>query len=85
MVEKILEKIITEMAPHLDNGQLEHLCNVLYVNFHGMEIQEQSGWSIMQMVNHAAITVLRICLISSSRPCGMCLTTLHIVMPLICG
>lgn len=42
MVEKILEKIITEMAPHLDNGQLEHLSNVLYVNFHGMEIKEQS-------------------------------------------
>ncbi len=42
MVEKILEKVITEMAPHLDNEQLEHLSNVLYVNFHGMEIQEQS-------------------------------------------
>ena len=41
MVEKILEKIITEMAPHLTQGQLEHLSNVLYINFHGKEIQEQ--------------------------------------------
>ena len=42
MVEKVLEKIINEMTPHLDNGQLEHLSNVLYVNFHGLELQEQS-------------------------------------------
>ena len=41
MVEKILEKIVNEMAPHLDQGQLEHLSNVLYINFHGKEIQEQ--------------------------------------------
>ncbi len=41
MVEKILENIINEMAPHLDHGQLEHLTNVLYVNFHGVEVQEQ--------------------------------------------
>lgn len=41
MVEKILEKIVTEMAPHLTQGQLEHLSNVLYINFHGKEIQEQ--------------------------------------------
>lgn len=42
MVEKVLEKIINEMTPYLDNGQLEHLSNVLYVNFHGLELQEQS-------------------------------------------
>ena len=41
MVEKILEKIVNEMAPHLEQGQLEHLSNVLYINFHGLEIQEQ--------------------------------------------
>ena len=41
MVEKILENVINEMAPHLDRGQLEHLNNVLYVNFHGKEIHEQ--------------------------------------------
>ena len=41
MVEKILEKIVNEMSPYLDQGQLEHLSNVLYVNFHGLEVQEQ--------------------------------------------
>ncbi|MEY8337628.1 hypothetical protein AALB16_06295 [Lachnospiraceae bacterium 62-35] len=41
MIEKILERIVNEMAPHLDQNQLEHLSNVLYVNFHGMEIREQ--------------------------------------------
>lgn len=41
MVEKILEHIINEMAPHLTNNQLEHLSNVLYVNFHGIEVREQ--------------------------------------------
>lgn len=38
----MVEKVINEMAPHLDNEQLEHLSNVLYVNFHGLEIREQS-------------------------------------------
>ena len=41
MVEKILERIVNEMAPHLDQGQLEHLNNVLHINFHGLEVQEQ--------------------------------------------
>ena len=41
MVEKILETIINEMAPHLEQQQLEHLTNVLYVNFHGLEVQQQ--------------------------------------------
>ena len=41
MVEKILEKIVNEMSAHLYHGQLEHLSNVLYVNFHGIEVQEQ--------------------------------------------
>ena len=41
MVEKILEKIVNEMSPYLDQGQMEHLSNVLYVNFHGLEVQEQ--------------------------------------------
>lgn len=41
MVEKILEKIVNEMSPYLDQEQLEHLSNVLYVNFHGIEVQEQ--------------------------------------------
>ena len=38
MVEKILEKVIDAMVPHLEEGQLEHLKNELYVNFHGKEI-----------------------------------------------
>lgn len=41
MLEKILEKIVNEMTPHLENEQVDHLKNVLYVNFHGKEIQEQ--------------------------------------------
>ena len=41
MIEKILEKIVNEMSPYLDQGQMEHLSNVLYVNFHGLEVQEQ--------------------------------------------
>lgn len=42
MIEKILENVINEMAPHLNQVQLEHLSNILYVNFHGKEIQEQN-------------------------------------------
>ena len=41
MIEKILEKIVNEMSPYLEQGQMEHLSNVLYVNFHGLEVQEQ--------------------------------------------
>lgn len=41
MVEKILEKVINAMVPHLEEGQLEHLKNVLYVNFHGKELCDQ--------------------------------------------
>ena len=42
MVEKILEKVINEMIPHLDDRQLDHLKNVLYVNFHNKELCDQS-------------------------------------------
>lgn len=41
MVEKVIENVINEMAPHLNQEQLEHLSNVLYVNFHDKEITEQ--------------------------------------------
>lgn len=41
MIEKILERVVNEMAPHISQEQLEHLSNVLYVNFHGLEVQEQ--------------------------------------------
>lgn len=40
MVDKILERIVNEMAAYLNQGQLEHLSNVLYVNFHGLEVQK---------------------------------------------
>lgn len=41
MIEKLLENVINEMLPHLSRDQLEHLNNVLYVNFHGVEVVEQ--------------------------------------------
>jgi hypothetical protein len=41
MIEKIIENVINQMIPHLEQGQLEHLSNVLYVNFHGKEIREE--------------------------------------------
>lgn len=41
MIEKILENIVNEMSPHLSQEQLEHLSNVLYVNFHGKVVQEE--------------------------------------------
>ena len=41
MIEKILEKVIPEMTSHLEPRQQEHLKNVLYVNFHGLEVQKE--------------------------------------------
>lgn len=41
MLEGILENVIYGMTPYLEQWQLEHLKNVLYVNFHGKEIREQ--------------------------------------------
>lgn len=41
MVEKIIENVINEMTPHLNQEQIEHLSNVLFVNFHGKELTEQ--------------------------------------------
>lgn len=41
MIEKILENVINAMVPHLEPGQLEKLNNVLYINFHNIEVQEQ--------------------------------------------
>lgn len=40
MLEEIIQKVISEMTPHLDPEQLEHLGNVLYMNFHGKEIRD---------------------------------------------
>jgi len=36
MIEKILEKVLDAMTPHLDDEQIEKLNNVLYLNFHGV-------------------------------------------------
>lgn len=41
MIEKILENVVNEMLPHLDQKQLEQLQNVLYINFHGVEVKEE--------------------------------------------
>lgn len=41
MLEKIIKKVVNEMTPYLNSEQADHLKNVLYVNFHGKEIQEQ--------------------------------------------
>lgn len=41
MLEKILENVINAMVPCLDSGQLERLNNVLYIEFHGVEVVEQ--------------------------------------------
>lgn len=41
LIEKLLENVINEMLPHLSRDQLEHLNNVLYVNFHNVEVVEQ--------------------------------------------
>lgn len=41
MIEKILESVINAMVPHLEPEQLEKLNNVLYINFHGVEVVEQ--------------------------------------------
>ena len=40
MIDEILKNVVDEMAPHLDPEQLEHLTNVLYINFQGMELRE---------------------------------------------
>lgn len=41
MIQEIIESVINEMTLHLNQEQLEHLTNVLYVNFHGKELVEQ--------------------------------------------
>ena len=41
MLEKILEKVLDAMTPHLDEEQIEKLNNVLYLNFHGVEVKQE--------------------------------------------
>lgn len=41
MLERVLDNVINAMVPHLESGQLEKLTNVLYINFHNIEVREQ--------------------------------------------
>jgi len=41
MLQQILEKVIDTMTPHLNEEQAEKLENVLYLNFHGVEIKKE--------------------------------------------
>ena len=41
MIEQIIKNVLNAMTPHLDPEQIEHLGNILYVNFHGKTIQEE--------------------------------------------
>jgi len=41
LIEKIIENVVNEMLPHLDDKQLEQLQNVLYINFHNVEVKEE--------------------------------------------
>lgn len=41
MIEKILEKVVDAMTPHLNPEQAEKLNNVLYINFHDIEVKQE--------------------------------------------
>lgn len=41
MIERILENVVNAMVPHLTLEQMETLNNVLYINFHDVEVQKQ--------------------------------------------
>ena len=41
MIEQIIKNVLNAMTSRLDPEQLEHLSNVLYLTFHGKEIQEE--------------------------------------------
>lgn len=41
MLQKILEKVIDTMTPYLDEEQVEKLGNVLYINFHDVEVKKE--------------------------------------------
>lgn len=38
MIEQIIKNVLNAMTSRLDPEKLEHLSNVLYLNFHGKEI-----------------------------------------------
>ena len=41
MIEQIIKNVLNAMTSRLDPEQLEHLSNVLYMNFHGKELREE--------------------------------------------
>lgn len=41
MLQEILEKVIDAMTPYLDEEQTERLGNVLYLNFHDVEVKKE--------------------------------------------
>lgn len=41
MIEKILQNVADSMMPYLDVWQMEKLKNVLYMNFHSIEVKEE--------------------------------------------
>lgn len=41
MIQKILEAVVDAMVPYLEPEQLEKLNNVLYINFHNIEVREE--------------------------------------------
>ena len=41
MIEKIIEKVLDAMTPCLDQEQMEKLNNVLYLNFHDIEVKQE--------------------------------------------
>ncbi len=41
MIEKIIEKVMDAMTPYLDPEQTEKLSNVLYINFHDIEVKQE--------------------------------------------
>ena len=38
MIEQIIKNVLNAMTSRLDPEQMEHLSNVLYLDFHGKEI-----------------------------------------------
>lgn len=42
MLDGILKNVINQMSQHLDADQLEHLKNVLYINFNGVELKKET-------------------------------------------
>ena len=61
MVEKILEKVVNEMVPYLEERQLEHLKNALYINFHNKEVCDQCTDLVPRGESGSRISLAWIC------------------------